>query len=148
MVKEQSVKKEKIDHRTYSVTLEKLELKEIYLESSSVSHNREQILKQKNLKVAVKDKASYVQHDNKLKVTHKYDLNVKTPEMGKGAALKISISFVLTFHTEVTINKDFFDVFQEINLPLNSWPYFREFVQNITQRMNIPPLTLPFVKRG
>ena len=147
MAKEKSEEK-KIDSNTYSKILEKLELREIYLESGFVSHNREEILKQKSLKVAVKDKASYVQHDSKLKVTHKYDLNVKTPEMGKGFALKISISFVLTFYTEVPINKDFFDVFQKINLPLNSWPYFREYVQNMTQRMNIPPLTLPFVKRG
>jgi preprotein translocase subunit SecB len=148
LAKEKSEKKEGIDYKAYSKILGKLELKEIYLESCSVSHNREDILKQKNLKVAVKDKASHIQQENKLIVTHKYDLNVKTPETKRGFALKISICFVLIFHTEVSISKDFFDVFQKINLPLNSWPYFREFVQNMTQRMNIPPLTLPFVKRG
>jgi len=148
LAKRKSNKKEKIDPKTYSEILIKLELKEIYLESCSVSHKREELLKQKGLDVAIKDKASYVQKDSKLSVTHKYDLTVKTPEMDRGFALKISISFCLTFHSEEIISKDFFDVFRTINLPLNSWPYFREFVQNMTQRMNMPPITLPFVKRS
>jgi len=41
---------------------------------------------------------------------------------------------------------EFFDVYKEVSLKLNTWPYFREFVNNITSRMNIPPLTIPFFK--
>ncbi|MBN2053445.1 hypothetical protein JW905_00900 [bacterium] len=40
-------------------------------------------------------------------------------------------------------NDSVWDVFSALNIPLNAWPYLREYVQNVTQRLGIPPLTLP-----
>lgn len=140
--------KKRMELKKYHSILNKIELKEIYLESCSAEINRENIEQQRNLEVIIKDKASYEQLKNRLKISHKYFLTAKLPETGKDFAIKTTAKFCLMFATQTTIEKDFFDTFQEINLPLNSWPYFREFVQNITQRMNIPPLTLPFVRRA
>jgi hypothetical protein len=36
--------------------------------------------------------------------------------------------------------------FHKANVIFNCWPYFREFVQNATIRMNVPPPPVPFVK--
>jgi hypothetical protein len=36
--------------------------------------------------------------------------------------------------------------FCQTNVMLNSWPYWREFVQNTIIRMNLPPLTLPLFR--
>ncbi len=33
--------------------------------------------------------------------------------------------------------------FAEVNGTYNAWPYWREFVQNITSRMELPTLTVP-----
>jgi preprotein translocase subunit SecB len=33
--------------------------------------------------------------------------------------------------------------FAELNGTYNAWPYWREFVQNITNRMQLPTLTIP-----
>lgn len=36
--------------------------------------------------------------------------------------------------------------FSKTNAMLNSWPYWREFVQNTVTRMNLPPLVLPLFR--
>jgi len=147
MAKKQSKKKRKIDPKSYVQILNSIELRGIHLESCSVKHNREHLIKQKGLAVSVRDKVSYEQHDKELRVLHKYYLTVKKPEMAKDFALKMSASFRLTYLTDSPIHEDFFDVFKAVSLSVNSWPYFREFVQSMTQRMSIQPLTLPLIKR-
>jgi preprotein translocase subunit SecB len=46
------------------------------------------------------------------------------------------------------MTKDYFGVFVQVNLPVNTWPYFREFVHSTVSRMGLPPVVLPLVKRG
>lgn len=38
------------------------------------------------------------------------------------------------------------EAFKDGNAIFNCWPYFREFVQSALARMNLPPLTLPFLR--
>lgn len=149
MAKKQSKKKRKIDPKSYVQILNSIELRGIHLESCSVKHNREHLIKQKQkgLTVSVRDKVSYEQRDKELRVLHKYYLTVKKPEMAKDFAIKMSASFRLTYLTDSPIHEDFFDVFKDVSLVVNSWPYFREFVQSMTQRMSIQPLTLPLIIR-
>jgi preprotein translocase subunit SecB len=141
-------KKKRMPPKKYVSILKKIDLKEIYLESCSSEIRREHFKLKENLEVKIRDNASYEQIKNKLKIKHKYFLTAKRPKAGKDFSLKASATFCLIFSTQEPIEKDFFDIFREINLMLNTWPYFREFVQSMTQRMNVPPLTLPFVKRS
>jgi len=135
-----------MEPKKYINILKKIELDEIYLEACSSELTREHIKLQESLEVNIRDKASYEQLKNKLRIKHKYFLTAKTPKTGKDFAIKASVTFCLIFATQEPIEKEFFDIFREINLPLNSWPYFREFIQSMTQRMNVPPLTLPLIK--
>jgi preprotein translocase subunit SecB len=59
--------------------------------------------------------------------------------------LSITGSYEILLITDGDIPKSFWNVYKSITLPLKIWPYFRELVQNITSRMNIPPLTLPIL---
>lgn len=65
------------------------------------------------------------------------------------APLLIEATFVLTYtidsFDEVT-NEDLKD-FAAVNGVFNAWPYWREFVQNMTMRMSLPsPLVIPLLK--
>lgn len=139
--------KEKIPPREYSNILKGLSLKQIYLEACSSNVNKKEFTSYKQLAITVTDRASFKQDDEQLIVTHKYFLTARKEENAedkKHFLFKISVTFTLFFSSEINISKDFFDIFKRRNLPVNSWPYFREFVQSMTQRMNIPPVTLPF----
>ncbi len=138
-----------MDPNKYAGILRKIELCNISMESCSAEINRKQIDLQKgSIIVDIKDRVAYQQEKGRLKVTHKYYLTAKTSKDSKEHVIKSKVAFLVVFDTKTEIYEDFFNVFKEINLPLNTWPYLREFVQNMTQRMNIPPLTLPFVKRS
>lgn len=60
--------------------------------------------------------------------------------------VNIEAKFRLTFTTEHSFTEEFFAIYRDQSLKLNSWPFFREFVQSQTSRLNIPPLTLPLFK--
>ena len=138
--------KKSLDPKKYASILKNVELREIFLESSTSEIFRDNIDPQKTMAVEIRERASFEQIKSRLKITHKYYLTAKNTD-SKDVAIKITAGFRLNFESKGTIGKDFFDIFRDINLPYNSWPYFREFVQSMMQRMNIPPLTLPFLKR-
>lgn len=72
---------------------------------------------------------------------------IVTPENSKSVILSINISFEILFKHPSNTPKGFWDIYKSATLPLKIWPYFREFVQNTTARMNIPPLILPILVR-
>lgn len=138
-------KKKKIDPKKYADILSKTQLVEIYLDSCSVSHMREEIQTEKKIKIEIKDKASFKIVEDGFKAFHVYEAKAvsSNPEVLK-PLMNINVVFCLVFRSHGDIGKDFFEVFKVVNLPLNSWPYLREFVQSMIQRMNLPHLTLPF----
>ncbi|MFA7421793.1 MAG: protein-export chaperone SecB [Melioribacteraceae bacterium] len=64
-------------------------------------------------------------------------------DKNKDVFLKIEAKYHISFDVEGTVPEAFWAIYQKYTLPIQLWPYFRELVQNITTRMNIPSLTLP-----
>ncbi|MBW3600398.1 MAG: hypothetical protein KY475_24430 [Planctomycetes bacterium] len=64
--------------------------------------------------------------------------------------LRIEARFVVTYtvRSEEGLTQTNFDAFAERNGIYNVWPYWREFVQSITARMGLPPLTVPVFRVG
>jgi len=94
------------------------------------------------LRFAMEDAAEYKIYDWGFRARHRYDLTIKQGESEK-VYVKISCTFVTDYRSEQPITDELFDIFKKVNLPLNTWPYFREFVQSSTVRIGLPPLVLP-----
>ena len=64
--------------------------------------------------------------------------------------LRIEARFVVTYtvRSDDGLTEANFDAFGERNGIYNVWPYWREFVQSITARMGLPPLTVPVFRVG
>lgn len=64
--------------------------------------------------------------------------------------LRIEARFVITYvvRSDEGLTQTNFDAFAERNGVFNVWPYWREFVQSITARMGLPPLTIPVFRVG
>lgn len=62
----------------------------------------------------------------------------------------IEVSFGFRYSSELQPEAEgfagYFEVFKEINLPINMWPFAREFIHNTMARMDWPPFTLPLRK--
>lgn len=134
----------KLPPEEYRTILKQVELEAISLEDCSAKIRRDKL--NKSAEVAVTDRLSHkVQGKNMVEIDHHYEL-IAGSGTKKDFALKIICVFKLRYSSESGLSEDFINIFKERNVPLNTWPYFREFVQNMTQRMNIPPLTLPLLK--
>lgn len=60
---------------------------------------------------------------------------------------EVRVAITAAYSSQDPMTGDLFDVFGELNLPLNVYPYVREFVHSATTRMGFPGLILPTVKR-
>lgn len=137
-------KKPRITPQNYAEILKGLELKSIGLISCKSIIDRENF--NVNLSISIKDEATFKKNEEgEIEILHKYRLNGKDTKLKK-IAIKIECAFCLTFSSKKNFSQDFFEIFKSINLPVNSWPFFREFIFTLTSKMNIPPLTLPLFK--
>lgn len=86
--------------------------------------------------------ASYENAEGQFNVSHRYNVTISDKET-KEAKAKISVTFYVVYSSKIPISADFFEIFKARNLPLNTWPYFREFIHNITMRIGWPPFIAP-----
>ena len=76
-------------------------------------------------------------------VLHAFGENIEQKK--ENSFLKIDATFLLLYHIKSLegLGDEDFRNFAELNGVYNAWPYWREFVQNITGRMELPTLTMP-----
>lgn len=60
--------------------------------------------------------------------------------------VKVRARFEVIYSTEMPMDADIFVEFDARNLPLNTWPYFRELVHTALARVGWPVLVLPVYK--
>ncbi|MBA7671453.1 hypothetical protein ES703_79611 [subsurface metagenome] len=89
-----------------------------------------------------KMRASYEKAEGQFSVSHRYNVTILDKETNEDKA-KISVTFFVVYSSKIPISDDFFEIFKVRNLPLNTWPYFREFVHNVIMRMGWPPFIAP-----
>src|SRR3712207_6224097 len=92
----------------------------------------------------VESSATFTQGEDEFRVLQSYGLSVLADE----PLAEIEVTFGLRFRSKQPMTEVFFEVFEEVNLPVNTWPYLREFVSSTLGRMGWQPITLPALKRG
>lgn len=89
--------------------------------------------------VDTSENASFAVIDGTVNVTHSYLLQSRYKRKN---ILAVKANYLLTFASSEEFSPEFFEVFQQIALPMFTWPYFREFVASMTGRMDLPELQL------
>lgn len=87
-------------------------------------------------------RASYEKAEEQFNVCHRYNVTIADKETNEAKA-KISVVFQVVYSSKIPISDEIFEIFKARNLPLNTWPYFREFIHNTTMRMGWSPLIAP-----
>lgn len=98
------------------------------------------------MNIEIEDEAGFEADEDEIIITQRYILTGR-PIGKKNAILTISAVFALHLESQKEFTEDFFEIYKGLSLPLNTWPFLREFANSMTARMNIPPLTLPLLKR-
>jgi len=58
----------------------------------------------------------------------------------------VEATFSLLFSSPEPMRDEFFVVFGDLNLKINSWPFMRELLQSMMHRLDWPPFPLPLLK--
>ncbi len=134
--------KPKISPEQYREILKNVRLDSLYLVDLNSKYNEEYV--SKSLELDIKEKHSFTQENNKLKIFFNYSIIAKEKQAEK-PAMTIKCKYVVKYDVlnEVEITKDFMDIFSELTVSLLLWTYFRELVNNTIYRMGMPPLILP-----
>jgi preprotein translocase subunit SecB len=96
--------------------------------------------------IKIKDDSSYKnQPRDKMIVSIKYTLlGVQKNKAKQG--LSIDVNYNLTYSSKRLMDDKIFNIFSESSLRIQTWPYFRQFVHQMSFYMNIPPLVLDTIK--
>jgi preprotein translocase subunit SecB len=65
------------------------------------------------------------------------------PKKSPPVSIKATFELRYSMPKELKVSQAQLSTFARINSVFNVWPYWREFVQNMVARMNLPTLTLP-----
>lgn len=128
----------------YREFLSKVQIAELSLKKVSSEIFKEKFLPENKPTVSISDSYNITSSDKNIKIESSFELKV-TVDKSEEIILFLNALHEIILIPESKFPSPFWNIYKSATLPLKIWPYFRELVQNITSRMNIPPLTLPIL---
>jgi len=91
------------------------------------------------------DKNAYYQvlEDNFVRVFQDFSLKIANKTNADDVFVSIEVSYLMDFQTGGPIDDEVFEIFAQSTVLVDSWPYFRELVQNTLIRMGLAPVIIP-----
>lgn len=89
-----------------------------------------------------KASARYENIKDKINIFHTYGVKISEKASDQLKA-QLSMTFCVTYSSNIQMNDEIFKLFIKRNLPINTWPYFRELTQSITLRIGWPAFIAP-----
>jgi len=132
-----------VDPNNYNAFIETLELVNLRLVDAAVQAN---IPKPSGeLEAKLSDEYSFVLVEEGFEAYASYKLFFYRESQ---LFARLEATFGLMYASQATSEEieQNFELFKQASLPLNAWPFAREFFHNMLGRMGWPPFTLPLLK--
>lgn len=142
------IKTKSSDFKSLSKVTPKANFQSIYLLTSNVKRSLD-ALEYSELEAEITFGGSlFTKEKDRFSAKVQVSVTGSSPENEDKQIVFIEAEYILTYAVRDMKNilKKDLQVFCDINAIYNSWPYLREFVQSVCNRMEIPPLTLPLLK--
>lgn len=136
--------REAVDPKAYAAFIGQIELRSIWLADARVVNAAGPETPASGT-LSVEEKARWEPVATGFRAFHGY--HVRLGE-GDETAARIEAEFGVEFLSAEPMTDALFAVFSRVNLPVNTWPYLREFVATTMGRFGWAPFTLPALKRG
>lgn len=139
------IEKPKISPEEYKKIIGGIDLVSISMKDSKSFLNID-LKAPSEISINIKDNTEFkIREEGEVLIFHKYFVDARKPE-SKSRYVQMEVTFLVRLVSKEAFTQEFFNIYKNVSLHLNTWPYFREFVNQITSRMGIPPLTLPLFK--
>ena len=133
-----------ISPQAYAAFIGQIALRSIWLTSARVT-NMAGPGAPKSGKFSIKEETRWELTVTGFRAFHGYQMRLSE---GDEARADIEAEFGVEFLSPEPMTGAIFAVFAQANLPVNTWPYLREFVAGTMGRFGWEPFTLPALKRG
>jgi preprotein translocase subunit SecB len=142
----------KSDEQEYAAFLRDIKLLALGLQTCNATINRNfyfELLEQKRSARRISTDYKLLQNEVEFfDVSAALTLTVEDEKEPSGAVLLVECKYEAHFHcakcAKVHSSKEFAKRFAESELRLIMWPYFRQLINDITSRMAIQPILIPF----
>ncbi len=142
------MRKHKVRPAIYKEFISQVEMVDIYLRKASIEVFPEKISKDFAVLNKIDDNIQLVdKKEGIFRISHIFRYKMVDKNNQDSVIAKIRFELSLTYSSDKPINKDIFDIFKIMNVPLNSWPYAREFIHSTVMRLGLPPVFLPLYKQ-
>lgn len=144
------MKKFKVVPQVYKEFIRQVELVSIYLKKANVEVFPEKILKDLVLFNKISDNVRLLEEKKKkgsFEVSHIFRYSMVDKNNQDIVVAKIRFELLLTYSSNKPLSGDIFSVFKVMNVPFNSWPYAREFIDSTISRLGLPSVFLPLYKQ-
>jgi len=138
-------KPEEITSEQYAAFIQQLELESIWLAEASVRNDVGPDMPDEARIVFEPLEAEFAATEGGFECYHEYGLQIHS-DVSPVAEIKATLG--VRFRSEQPMTAQLFEPFKEVNLPVNTWPFFREFVHSTLGRFGWVPFTLPAFKVG
>ena len=133
----------KVSPKAYSKYLASLELSDIRLQEVRAKLFTNQLGDEKKSYSLKEDPTVESLTENGALVTIAYKLSAKS---GRKKVANVAVKVLVGFSISKPIPPEFFVLYNQFTLPLQTYPYFRECVHSLFSKMGLPPLILPLRK--
>ncbi len=136
--------REEISPQMYAAFIGQIELRAIWLASATVTNTSGPDTPEAGA-LNIEEITRWEAIATGFRAFHRY--RVRLSENDEAHA-EIATEFGVEFLSPEPMTDALFAVFARANLPVNTWPYLREFVSATMGRFGWEPFTLPALKRG
>lgn len=134
-----------VDPSIYAAFIRQIELRQIWLRSATVE-NGHGANTPALVNAAVEERAEWKPLSSGFQAFHHYRVGFEA-DSGVQSAV-IEVTFGVEFVSKEEMTEEFFAIFADVNLPVNTWPFLRAFLFTTVGRMGWAPITLPAFKVG
>lgn len=130
--------------REYGLFLKNIGLRRVYLKRAKYElFTLEEIPENKSISIQFSSQPECkLEGKEKLVILHGFQIVGNIKNAGE-KLFKIEGEFCLEYSVKEVPAEEMMDQFVKRHHVMHVWPYMREFIQNVTRRMEIPPLVLP-----
>ncbi len=121
-----------ISPEAYAVFIAQIELHHVWLIATRVENQVGPEGPRDAVDVRITSEPHWLDRDGGFDATQRYEVQFVT---GDASVARVDVTFGVRFTSGQPMTEDIFHVFHAVNLPLNTWPYLREFVSTTTGRM-------------
>ena len=132
---------ERISREEYVRVLKSISLSDIALVScqTAVDWDAAKDVDVMSVPVGISDTAEFEHENGAITIRHRYDVRAKR---GRKRLFYLKAEFAVKLAATDVFTEEFFRIFRSTSLPLVTWPYLRQLVGSMTERMGLPRLQL------